>query len=68
MTAPAYALYWTSRFGAEVKFARVRIMGPTDKAGRVPVRVTSNRHPAVKHGALLRVSANSLSGHYNSPI
>ena len=61
-----YALYCTTRFGKGVGFVRVRIMGQEDKAGRVPVRVTSNNHTMYRHGTLLRVSRASLSVFYST--
>jgi len=64
--SPVYALYYTTKFGRGIPAARVRILGATDKAGRVQVRVTSNNHAAVTHGKLLRVSAASLSLYYRA--
>ncbi len=54
--APIYALYYTTKFGAGIPAARVRI----------PVRVTSNHHKALAHGKLLRVSGMSLSLYYRA--
>lgn len=65
-TRPMYALYYTTKFGPGVPAVRVRIMGEADKAGRVPVRVTSNRHPVKSHGQAMRVSGSSLSLYYRA--